>query len=81
MPGVADVNALGGHVRSFEVTPDNARMSARGITLDQLEQALLLNNKNDGAGRLGDGEESLLVRAEGRFNGIQDILNPVSTKP
>lgn len=77
VPGVADVNALGGHVRSFEVTPDNARMSARGITLDQLEQALLLNNKNDGAGRLGDGEESLLVRAEGRFNGIQDILNTV----
>jgi len=79
VPGVADVNALGGRVRSFEITPDNARMSARGITLDQLEQALLLNNKNDGAGRLGDGEESLLVRAEGRFKDVNDILNTVVT--
>jgi cobalt-zinc-cadmium resistance protein CzcA len=30
--GVADVNSLGGLVRSFEITPDLARMSARGIT-------------------------------------------------
>lgn len=77
VPGVADVNALGGSVRSFEIIPDNARMFARGITLDQLEKTLLLNNKNDGAGRLGDGEESLLVRAEGRFKGADDILDTV----
>lgn len=75
--GVADVNALGGVVRSFEVVPDNARMYARGVTLDALEQALVLNNRNDGAGRLGDGEESLLVRAEGRFQTLDDVRGSV----
>jgi cobalt-zinc-cadmium resistance protein CzcA len=77
VPGVADVNALGGLVRSFEVVPDNARMYARGVSLDMLQQALELNNKNDGAGRLGDGEESLLVRAEGRFYKLDDVLGTV----
>ncbi|HQR61258.1 MAG TPA: CusA/CzcA family heavy metal efflux RND transporter, partial [Methylophilaceae bacterium] len=77
VPGVADVNALGGVVRNFEVVPDNNRMYARGVSLDLLQQALELNNRNDGAGRLGDGEESLLVRAEGRFNTLDDVRNTV----
>jgi cobalt-zinc-cadmium resistance protein CzcA len=77
VPGVADVNALGGRARSFEVVPDNARMYARGVSLEGLEQALQLNNRNDGAGRLGDGEESLLVRAEGRFQTLDDVRGTV----
>ncbi|NOT68844.1 MAG: efflux RND transporter permease subunit [Methylophilaceae bacterium] len=77
VPGVADVNALGGMVRSFEVVPDNARMYARGVTLADLQQALELNNRNDGAGRLGDGEESLLVRSEGRFKNVEDVQGSV----
>ena len=51
VPGVADVNALGGMARTFEVIPDNARMTARGITLQQLQEDLQTNNRNDGAGR------------------------------
>ena len=77
VPGVADVNALGGMVRSFEVVPDNARMYARGVTMADLQQALEMNNRNDGAGRLGDGEESLLVRSEGRFKTLEDVQGSV----
>ena len=77
VPGVADVNALGGLVRSFEIVPDNARLQARGIALNDLQTALSENNHNDGAGRLKDGEESLLVRAEGAFKTLDDIRNTV----
>lgn len=73
VPGVADVNALGGTVRSFEVVPDNAKLSARGIGIDKLMQALQNNNRNDGAGRLTEGEEALIVRAEGRIKTLADI--------
>ena len=75
--GVADVNALGGHVRSFEVVPDNARLNARGISLAQLRDALEMNNRNDGAGRLDDGEETLLVRAEGSIHSLDDLAGIV----
>ena len=71
--GVADVNALGGQVRTFEVVPDNARLNARGISLAQLREALERNNRNDGAGRLDDGEESLLVRTEGSIRTLEDV--------
>lgn len=77
VPGVADVNALGGLVRSFEIVPDNARMYARGVAIDTLQQVLENNNRNGGAGRLSDGEGSLLVRAEGGFKTIEDVQNTV----
>ncbi|MCX7102021.1 MAG: efflux RND transporter permease subunit, partial [Methylobacter sp.] len=73
VPGVADVNSLGGLVRSFEVVPDNTRMSARGISMAQLTTALQNNNRNDGAGRMTDGEEALIVRAEGRIKTLEDV--------
>ncbi|MGZ4978633.1 MAG: efflux RND transporter permease subunit [Methylobacter sp.] len=71
--GVADVNSLGGLVRSFEVIPDNIRMSARNISMAQLTAALESNNRNDGAGRMTDGEEALIVRAEGRIKTLDDV--------
>jgi cobalt-zinc-cadmium resistance protein CzcA len=71
--GVADVNSLGGVVRSFEVIPDNIRLAARGISIEKLMQALEKNNRNDGAGRLTDGEEALIVRAEGRIKTLADV--------
>ena len=73
VPGVADVNALGGMVRSFEVIPDNIRLAARGVSIEALTRALEANNRNDGAGRLMQGEESILVRAEGRIVDLEDV--------
>ena len=73
LPGVADVNTLGGHVRTYEVAPDPGAMAARGITTAMLADVLGQNNRNDGAGRVQDGEEALLVRAEGRIRTLEDI--------
>ncbi len=73
LPGVADVNALGGHVRSFEVVPNLLALKARGLALADLRHALETNNRNDGAGRLNDGEESLLVRVEGSVKTLDDL--------
>ncbi len=83
--GVADVNALGGEVRTFEVVPDNARLNARGISLERLRMALENNNRNDGAGRLADGEEVLLVRTEGSIVSLEDaasiVIKPDEVQP
>jgi cobalt-zinc-cadmium resistance protein CzcA len=73
LPGVADVNALGGMVKTFEVVPDNAAMSARGVTLAELRDAIQANNRNDGAGRLTEGEEVWLVRMEGAVKSLADL--------
>ncbi|OYZ75282.1 MAG: CusA/CzcA family heavy metal efflux RND transporter, partial [Polaromonas sp. 24-63-21] len=79
VPGVADVNALGGVVRAFEVVPDQASMAASGVTIMQLKEAIGANNRNDGAGRLGEGDEVLLVRSEGSITSLEDLRAIVVT--
>lgn len=81
LPGVADVNTLGGLVRSFEVVPDHHALAAHGISSAMLQQAIQANNHNDGAGRLSDGDEALLVRTEGNINNLQDVRNIVIANP
>ena len=71
--GVADVNALGGKVHSFEVLPDPARLAAVGLSTAKLKAAIEANNRNDGAGRLGEGDEVLLVRSEGSVKTQDDL--------
>ena len=71
--GVADVNSLGGLVRAFEVVPDPLKMAASGIGMAQLKEAIRANNLNDGAGRLGEGDEVLLVRSEGSIVSLDDL--------
>ncbi len=73
IPGVADVNTLGGEVQTFEVVPDVAALAARRVSLQQLQDALAANNRNDGAGRLSSGEESLLVRSDGSIRSLGDV--------
>ncbi|NNK98683.1 MAG: efflux RND transporter permease subunit [Xanthomonadales bacterium] len=71
--GVADVNALGGKVKTYSVSPRADAMLALGVTTGDLSAALESNNQNDGAGRLKRGEEALLVRSEGALVNIASI--------
>jgi cobalt-zinc-cadmium resistance protein CzcA len=73
VPGVADVNALGGKVHSFEVVADPGKLSALGLSTAKLKSAIEANNRNDGAGRLSEGDEVLLVRSEGSIRTKDDL--------
>jgi heavy metal efflux system protein len=73
IPGVADINALGGEVQTFEVVPHNAKLAALGLGMGDLRQALLANNSNDGAGRLTAGDEALVVRVQGAIQTLDDL--------
>ena len=73
VPGVADVNALGGLVETFEVAPDASALSAAGLSVADLSAAIQAGNRNDGAGRLSIGEEALIVRATGAIRTKDDL--------
>jgi len=73
--GVADVNALGGEVRSIVVVPDPYAMRNLGIPMSQLQETIANNLKNDGAGRLDAQEESFLVKFESGVKDIGEITN------
>jgi len=73
VPGVADVNVLGGKLRAFEVLPDPAKLAALGLGSADVQAAIAANNRNDGAGRLTEGDEVLLVRSEGSIQSLADL--------
>ncbi|MDE2407549.1 MAG: efflux RND transporter permease subunit [Xanthomonadaceae bacterium] len=77
VPGVADVNVLGGQARAFVVVPDRARLLANGLQLRDVAAVLERNNRNDGAGRLQAGENALIVRVEGALKTADAIGNVV----
>ncbi|MBU1658680.1 CusA/CzcA family heavy metal efflux RND transporter [bacterium] len=71
--GVAETNALGGYVKTYEIVPDFAKMKQYQINMEMLKDTLVRNNQNDGIGRLSLGEQSLFIRCEGRLKDTLDI--------
>lgn len=62
VPGVAEVNTLGGFKREFHVTPDPARLRALDLTLEDVSRALQAANQNIGAGYIERSGQQYLVR-------------------
>jgi cobalt-zinc-cadmium resistance protein CzcA len=62
VPGVTEVNTIGGYSRQILVAPDPARLLAYGFTLDDVVDAVSKNNQNVGAGYIERNGQELLVR-------------------
>ena len=77
VPGVADVNVLGGYARTFAVSPIPSKLAQAGISMGALAQAIRDSNLNLGAGRLEQGNDTLVVRTEGRIEHLQELANLV----
>lgn len=77
VPGVTEVNTIGGFVRQVHITPDPARLVALGFTLRDVVEAVASNNQNVGAGYIERNGQQFLVRAPGQvtdLEGIRDIV-------
>jgi cobalt-zinc-cadmium resistance protein CzcA len=79
IPGVADVNALGGYVATYEVVPNDAALLSAGLKVSDLKTAIEQANRNDGAGRVAEGEEALIVRAVGAVRTLDDLREVMVT--
>ena len=77
VPGVVEVNTIGGYDKQYHVMPDPAKMLAMGVTLPQLSEALLSNNANRGAGYIERNGQQLLVRSPSQLSTISSIENVV----
>lgn len=73
VPGVTEVNTIGGFRRQYDVQPDPARLRAYGLTLEDVLFALEHNNQTVGAGFLPRKGEQYLVHTDGRLSAPEDI--------
>ncbi|MEG1624705.1 CusA/CzcA family heavy metal efflux RND transporter [Pseudomonas sp.] len=77
VPGVAEINTIGGYAKQYLIAPDPKRLAAYKLTLNDLVAALESNNANVGAGYVERSGEQLLIRAPGQVGSIEDIANIV----
>ena len=75
--GVADVVSFGGTVKEYQVQVEPNALKRYGITLDQVNQALINNNGNVGGGTVRRGDEALVIRSVGLFTSKEDIGNVI----
>ncbi len=73
VPGVTDVNSIGGYVKQYHVTPDPAKLVAHGLTFRDILDALWRNNLNAGAGYIEHIGEQYLVRIPGVVTTLDDV--------
>jgi cobalt-zinc-cadmium resistance protein CzcA len=66
VPGVTEVNTIGGFARQIHVTPDPAKLVAYGFSLQDVVAALARNNRNVGAGYIERSGQQYLVRVPGQ---------------
>lgn len=80
VPGVTEINSIGGFEREYQVAPEPAKLLAYKVSLAELNEALTRNNQNVGAGYIERHGEQWLVRSPGQLTSLEDIANVVITK-
>jgi cobalt-zinc-cadmium resistance protein CzcA len=75
--GVTEVNTIGGYLKEYQVAPDMAKLSAHGLSLATLVNAIDRNNVNAGAGYIERGGEQFVVRTPGQVKSLEEIRNIV----
>ncbi|MCC6552486.1 MAG: CusA/CzcA family heavy metal efflux RND transporter [Polyangiaceae bacterium] len=73
VPGVTEVNAIGGHERLYQVAPDPSKLVSYGLSFRDVFEALAANNANAGGGYIEHKGEQYLIRATGLVQGEDDI--------
>ncbi len=73
VPGVTEINTIGGYEKQFHITPSPAKLLAYGVNFENLVEALKKNNVSVGAGYIEKNGEQYLIRAPGQVSDIASI--------
>jgi cobalt-zinc-cadmium resistance protein CzcA len=73
VPGVADVVAMGGYIKQYEVQPDLDKLRASKLTFQNLLDALGRSNANAGGSYVAQGPQQYAIRGIGLLRSAEDI--------
>ena len=77
VPGVTEINSIGGFAKEYQIAPIPERLASLGVTLQDIVTALDRNNGNVGAGYIEKRGEQYLIRAPGQVKTLEDIGNVI----
>ena len=72
-PGVAEINAAGGHERQYVVAPRPADLAERGLTVNDVADAVARNAQNTGGGVIQRDGQQFVIRSVARVENEADI--------
>src|SRR5690606_16670387 len=73
VPGIVEINSIGGYNKQYHVTPWPAKLLAFDLTMEDVAAALRANNDNRGAGYVERNGQQLLIRSPGQLATVEDI--------
>lgn len=73
IPGVVEVNSMGGSIKQYEIAFSPDRLNAAGVTISEMMDALEKNNVNTGGAYIEREHQSHFIRGEGVVKSLDDI--------
>ncbi len=73
VPGIAEVNTLGGHLKQYEIAVNAQQLKAMNVTVQELFEALEKNNESTGGSYLEKGPNAFFIRGLGMVKDLHDI--------
>jgi len=80
VPGITEINSMGGYAREYQVAPIPGKLFAYKVTMSELVETLKKNNQNSGAGYIERNGEQWLIRSPGQLNNLEEIAQLVVTR-
>ena len=79
VPGVVEVNGVGGRIKQYEVAVDPDELRAIGLSISDVFDALQNNNENTGGAYIEKNHQANFIRGEGLVRSVEDLENIVIT--
>ncbi|WP_020526915.1 CusA/CzcA family heavy metal efflux RND transporter [Flexithrix dorotheae] len=75
--GIVEISSFGGYLKQYQVSIDPIKIRSYDVTINEIQEALSLNNENTGGSYIQTGPYAFYIRAEGLLKSIRDIENVV----
>lgn len=75
IPGVAQVNIIGGQEREIRINLNQSKMEGYGLTIPQVQQVISMSNMDFPTGNLKTRENSTLIRLSGKISSVNELRN------
>ena len=71
--GVAQVNLIGGQEREIQVRLDAKKLEGYGLSVPQVQQAILSSNLDFPTGNIKTRENSTIIRLSGKYKSVEEL--------
>ncbi|MDR3272831.1 MAG: efflux RND transporter permease subunit [Flavobacteriaceae bacterium] len=77
IPGVAQINIVGGQEREIQVNINQSKLEGYGLSLPGVQQIILASNLDFPTGEIKTRKNTMLIRLSGKYKNVEELRNMV----